>query len=78
MSGGDSKTLGDRRRIASLLEVRSWWPHPPLARWVERWRWRGGGDRRFLSSLTDHALRDIGLDRADVDTESTNSFWRRR
>src|SRR5690242_17805303 len=76
MSGSDSKALARRRRIDELLELRIWWPHPPLARWVERWQVRAR-DRRLLSSLDDHALRDLGLDRADVDTESTHSFWRR-
>ncbi len=75
MSGSDSNTIG-RRRLDTLLEVRIWWPHPPLGRWIKRWRARGGGDRRYLSGLSDHALRDLGLDRTDVETESTLSYWR--
>ncbi|HKF74408.1 MAG TPA: DUF1127 domain-containing protein [Stellaceae bacterium] len=76
MSGSDGGTVARRRRGDALLAVRIWWPHPPLARWVERWRMRAH-DRRLLASLDDHALRDIGLDRPDVETESTQSFWRR-
>lgn len=77
MSESDSGSLVRRRRLEALLDLRIWWPHPPLARWVERWRARGG-DRHFLAGLSDHALRDIGLDRGDVDSESTQSFWRQR
>ncbi len=76
MSGSDSNTIG-RRRLDTLLEVRIWWPHPPLGRWVERWRSRRR-DRHTLAGLDDHALRDLGLDRADVETESTLSYWRQR
>jgi uncharacterized protein YjiS (DUF1127 family) len=78
MSGRESDTVGRRRRIDSLLDVRIWWPYPaPLGRWIGRWRARVRG-RRFLEGLDDRALRDIGLDRADVETESTLSFWRQR
>ena len=77
MSGSDSDSLVRRRRLDALLDLRVWWPHPPLARWLERWR-AHGTDHRFLAGLSDHALRDIGLDRADVDSESTQSFWRWR
>ena len=76
MSRGETRSL-DKQHLDSPLAVRVWWPYPPIARWVERWRARGD-DRRFLASLSDHALRDIGLDRVDVDTESTQSFWRQR
>ena len=76
MSGSDSSALARRRRMDALLEMRIWWPHPPLRGWIERWQTRRR-DRRVLSSLDDHALRDLGLDRADVEIESTSSFWRR-
>jgi uncharacterized protein YjiS (DUF1127 family) len=61
----------------SPSEVRSWWPHPPPVRWLERWHERAR-DRRLLAGFDDRMLRDIGLDRASLDTESTGSFWRRR
>jgi uncharacterized protein YjiS (DUF1127 family) len=77
MSGSDSNALARRRRIETRLELRIWWPHPPLVCWVEWWQTHMR-DRRLLSSLGHHALRDLGLDRADVDTESTQSFWRSR
>lgn len=73
MDDADSRA---RPRVAPL-ELRIWWPHPPLARWIERWRMRVR-DRRLLASFDDHALRDLGIDRTDVETESTHSFWRGR
>ena len=36
----------------------------------------GWNDRRQLASLDDRMLRDLGIDRAAVDTESTVSHWR--
>ena len=39
--------------------------------WQQRW-----ADRRALSSLGDHALKDIGLSRADIDYEASKPFWR--
>jgi drug/metabolite transporter (DMT)-like permease/uncharacterized protein YjiS (DUF1127 family) len=61
----------------SPSELRLWWPHPPPVRWIERWH-ALARDRRVLASFDDRMLRDIGLDRASVDTESTRSFWRLR
>jgi len=34
--------------------------------------------RRLLASFDDRMLRDIGIDRARVEKESTSSFWRHR
>ncbi len=34
--------------------------------------------RRILASYDDRMLRDIGIDRAAVENESTASFWRYR
>ena len=39
--------------------------------WLERAR-----QRRALSELNDHMLRDIGLTRADAWAESEKPFWR--
>jgi len=41
--------------------------------WHERVR-----SRRLLASYDDRMLRDIGIDRAAVENESTASFWRYR
>ena len=38
--------------------------------WVERVR-----QRRQLGQLSDHMLRDIGLSRADVESEVAKRFW---
>ncbi|HLJ54888.1 MAG TPA: DUF1127 domain-containing protein [Chthonomonadaceae bacterium] len=66
-----------RARRHAPLDVRIWRPHEALARWMECWRKRVR-DRRLLASLDDHALRDLGLQRADVENQSTRSFWRGR
>jgi uncharacterized protein YjiS (DUF1127 family) len=44
-------------------------------------RWRGAcsersRQRRILASLPDHGLRDIGLTRADVESEIAKPCWR--
>jgi len=39
--------------------------------WVER-----AAERRHLAELDDHLLRDIGLNRAEVEVVSTKPFWR--
>jgi uncharacterized protein YjiS (DUF1127 family) len=39
--------------------------------WLERTR-----QRRHLQQLSDHMLKDIGLNRADVEVEVAKPFWR--
>jgi uncharacterized protein YjiS (DUF1127 family) len=39
--------------------------------WAER-----VAERRHLAELDDHLLRDIGLNRADVEAVTTKPFWR--
>ncbi len=39
--------------------------------WAER-----AAERRHLSELDDHMLRDIGLNRADIHTATSKPFWR--
>jgi uncharacterized protein YjiS (DUF1127 family) len=39
--------------------------------WLERSR-----ERRQLSELSDHLLRDIGVSRADAWAEAAKPFWR--
>ena len=49
-----------------------------LRRWVGRflaWR-RCAAERRYLASLSDYHLKDIGLSRSDAMDDSTNSYWR--
>ncbi|QXI26971.1 DUF1127 domain-containing protein [Pseudomonas vanderleydeniana] len=41
-----------------------------LVRWHELSR-----ERRMLATLSDEALKDIGLSRADVDGETHQHFW---
>ena len=42
-----------------------------LLTWLDRAR-----QRRHLLTLSDHMLRDIGLSRADVESEAGKPFWR--
>ena len=37
--------------------------------------YQGFRDRQLLASLDDRMLRDIGIDRATVGSDSTTSFW---
>ena len=39
--------------------------------WAER-----ASERRHLAELDDHLLKDIGLNRAEVEAVSTRPFWR--
>ena len=39
--------------------------------WAER-----AAERRHLAELDDHLLKDIGLNRAEVEAVSTRPFWR--
>jgi len=38
-------------------------------------RWERARQRRDLASLNDRVLHDIGLSRADVEREASQSFW---
>jgi uncharacterized protein YjiS (DUF1127 family) len=41
------------------------------------WSWfKHAESRRALAMLSDHALRDIGLTRNDVERELIKPFWR--
>lgn len=42
----------------------------PLAKWLSVAR-----ERRDLSKLPDHILRDIGVDRATASEEAARPFW---
>ncbi|MDF9774392.1 DUF1127 domain-containing protein [Pseudomonas baetica] len=41
-----------------------------VSRWYELHR-----ERELLASLSDEALKDIGMSRADVENESIKPFW---
>jgi uncharacterized protein YjiS (DUF1127 family) len=43
-----------------------------VAQWQER-----AMSRRLLRQLDDRMLRDVGLNRCDVDRECTKHFWQR-
>lgn len=64
-SGG---TVPARRRVPSnpsrFFDV--------LLLWLQRRR-----ERRRLGALSDYMPKDIGLTRADIDSEVRNMFWRR-
>ena len=77
---GFARRIGDGAPVvpdvaASPSEVRTWWQRLAPDRWLERWHARAR-DRRLLASFDERTLRDIGLDRASADRESTTSFWR--
>jgi drug/metabolite transporter (DMT)-like permease len=72
---------GDRRRSSNLRsasERRSWWPHPSAEGCGRRIPLWCEPDGRYLANLDDRMLRDIGIDRAVIDDDSTVSFWRLR
>jgi uncharacterized protein YjiS (DUF1127 family) len=41
-----------------------------LLLWLARYR-----DRRRLSALSDHMLKDMGISRADAEHEAMKKFW---
>jgi uncharacterized protein YjiS (DUF1127 family) len=49
----------------------------PWPTWIAAWR-KGRSDGELLARLDDRSLRDIGIDRAKVEDESSVSFWRLR
>jgi uncharacterized protein YjiS (DUF1127 family) len=48
-----------------------------LVRHVIAW-YRNRGAQRILARLNDRELRDIGIDRATINRDSTPAFWRFR
>lgn len=42
-----------------------------LATWFERSR-----ERRLLAQMGEAQLKDVGITRADIDTEAAKPFWR--
>jgi uncharacterized protein YjiS (DUF1127 family) len=66
-------------RVVERRVPRSALPHPVafaglrqiLGLWLRRAR-----TRRQLDALSDHELRDLGLDRGDATREAGKPFWR--
>ncbi|MGO4127282.1 DUF1127 domain-containing protein [Inquilinus sp. YAF38] len=66
-------------RVVERRVPRSALPHPAtfaglrqtFSLWLRRAR-----TRRQLDSLSDHELRDLGLDRGDAVVEARKPFWR--
>ncbi|MBB2497021.1 DUF1127 domain-containing protein [Aquipseudomonas ullengensis] len=56
------------RRLRPALRLTIIWQQ------VRRW-WQLSEQRRLLATLDDSALKDIGLNRADVMQESERPFW---
>ncbi|AZE54183.1 hypothetical protein C4K03_2014 [Pseudomonas synxantha] len=50
------------------------WPFAGLFHTVARWQLLHQ-ERQLLATLSDDALRDIGLNRADVAQETHRHFW---
>ena len=63
MAARPSVTTQLGRRLRDMFDV--------VSTWGERAR-----ERRQLLSLDDHALRDIGLTRAEAEDEWRKPFWR--
>lgn len=68
-----SQTLVQNRfnslRLSSPLAVAH-----AVGRQLQRWS-ALSRQRRQLAALSDHALKDIGLSRADIETEINRPFW---
>jgi uncharacterized protein YjiS (DUF1127 family) len=62
--GGLPAHLRALAALARLLDT--------LLLWQERHR-----ERRNLAMLGEHMLKDIGVSRADIELETSKTFWRR-
>jgi uncharacterized protein YjiS (DUF1127 family) len=62
--------LARGRRQAALLKAWSLRLAETLHLWRERYR-----QRRKLSALSDHMLKDMGLSRSDAGRETGKRFW---
>jgi uncharacterized protein YjiS (DUF1127 family) len=70
--GSTYTTLAGQSRSYRPADRALWTPVGELLLiWFERTR-----QRRELSQLSSHMLKDIGLSRADVEAEVTKPFWR--
>ena len=49
-------------------------PIAALVRTVLLWQERAS-QRHHMAGLDDHVLKDIGLSRADIESEATKPFW---
>ncbi|MGY2377254.1 DUF1127 domain-containing protein [Pseudomonas sp. SDO524_S393] len=62
MKGQKGYVLTTKRPFSGLFQV--------IARWQALHH-----ERQLLATLSDDALKDIGLNRADVEQESHRHFW---
>jgi uncharacterized protein YjiS (DUF1127 family) len=69
--GTSYATLAGRMADRSMSEAAIVRSAELLHSWLERAR-----QRRRLGQLSDHMLKDIGLSRADVESETAKPFWR--
>jgi len=64
----DSLHLAANRRTAMAAFLRACWQR--VGRWHALYR-----QRRQLAALSDEMLKDLGLSRADIETEASRPFW---
>ena len=72
---GTSEKLVVRARhlalsVAELTVALAWFAAMQLVTWQERAR-----ERRRLAALDDYLLRDMGLSRSQVESETSKRFW---
>jgi len=66
-SSGGARRSWQAHRVTQLAQIVF---EMPLV-WYDRWL-----EREHLAGLDEHALKDVGLTRADVDPEIRKPFWR--
>ena len=66
-----STFLASLRAAVSVVAGTLWRIGEGTQPWYDRWR-----QRQALMRLDDHLLKDIGVSRADADSEATKPFWK--
>nr|WP_236440095.1 DUF1127 domain-containing protein [Pseudomonas syringae] len=70
MKGQKGYVLVSRSSLSMRLGNALQWAMNPVVRWYELHR-----QRLFLAQMSDDALKDLGLSRADVQRETELPFW---